>query len=221
VEAFLNSLGPLPAEGFSVGRPDGKKATGDGRLWTGVDGRMVAELLGSLKFPEGTFDADKMKDYIIAQLAIGELTEWTIILPAGRGSLQALAGIQIGTGKRANPKPNDTKRELSFQTILSPGDESLDLSPEEFAYAFDLTKRSRTDRGKPAPDRPAGPDIRIARGRRPQRALLLIYPIDPVDAGMDDLGMPLIGIVVSFPESATAKSVTYKYNSVERRLDLQ
>jgi hypothetical protein len=77
------------------------------------------------------------------------------------------------------------------------------------------------EQGKKPTDRPAGPDIRIARGNRPQRALLLIYPLDPENARMPDLGMPLFGIVVSFPDSPNARAVTYKYNSVERRLDLQ
>jgi hypothetical protein len=79
----------------------------------------------------------------------------------------------------------------------------------------------RADNGKLQTDRPSGPDIRIARGRRPKRGLLLIYPLDPVKAEMPDLGMPLVGIVISFPDSANARSVTYKYNSVERRLELQ
>ena len=221
VAAFLAALGPFPPKGFSVARPDGKKATGDGRLWTGVDGSTVAELIGSLRFPEDTLDPQRMKDYIRAQLAIRELTDWTVILPAGRGSEQDFAGTRIGTVTRDPLKQNDVAGEFSYRTILSPGDETLDLGVEEFAYALDLTNRSRADKGKSATDRPAGPDIRIARGRRPQRALLLLYPLDPVEAGMADLGMPLIGIVVSFPESPRAKSVTYKYNSVERRLDLQ
>jgi hypothetical protein len=38
---------------------------------------------------------------------------------------------------------------------------------------------------------------------------------------MQDLGMPLLGFVVSFPESRNARSITYTYNSVERRLELQ
>lgn len=221
VASFLTSLGPFPQAGFSVDRPEGKKATGDGRLWSSVDGRAVAELLGALRFPDDTLDPQRMKDYIRAQLAIGDLTEWTVILPAGRGSEQDFAGTRIRTVTRDPLKQNDVAGEFSYRTILSPGDETLDLSAEEFAYALDLTNWSRNAKGKGTTDRPAGPDIRIARGRRPQRALLLLYPLDPVEAGMADLGMPLIGIVISFPESPRAKSLTYKYNSVERRLELQ
>ena len=59
---------------------------------------------------------------------------------------------------------NDKDGELSYRTILSPGDEALDLSAEEFAYALDFTNQSRATKGKPPAERPAGPDIRIARG---------------------------------------------------------
>jgi hypothetical protein len=149
------------------------------------------------------------------------LTEWTVILPSGRGSVQDFAGTPIKTVSREVLNRNDKDGELSYRTILSPGDEALDLSAEEFAYALDLTNQSRATKGKPPAERPAGPDIRIARGQRPERGLLLIYPIDPETAGMKDLGMPLVGVVVSFPESKNAKSVTYTYNSVERRLELQ
>lgn len=221
VADFLMGLSPFPGTGFRVDRPGGKTATGEGRLWTGVDGGAVAELLGSLRFPEDTLEPQKLRDYIRAQLAIGELTDWTVILPSGRGSEQNFARNRIRTVSRDVLKVNDTDGELSYRTILSPGDEALDLSADEFAYALDLTNRSRLDKGKPSTDRPAGPDIRIARGQRPRRGLLLLYPLDPVEADMSDLGMPLIGVVTSFPESPNARSVTYKYNSVERRLDLQ
>lgn len=142
--------------------------------------------------------------------------------PARRQRVRA--GFRGDTDQDRNAGAAQAERcagEFSYRTILSPGDETLDLSAEEFAYALDLTNWSRKAKGKGTTDRPAGPDIRIARGRRPQRALLLLYPLDPVEAGMADLGMPLIGIVISFPEFPRAKSLTYKYNSVERRLELQ
>ncbi len=220
VAAFIAARGSFPAEGFSVERPGGVQAGSGGRRWLNVDGTAVAELLGSLRFPEDTMDAQKLRDYIRAQLRIGELTEWTVILPSGRGREVDFAGNRIKTVTRDVLNTNDKDQELSYRTILSPGDEALDLSAEEFAAALHLTNQSRAEKGKPPSDRPAGPDIRIARGRRPQRGLLLIYPMDPDDAEMPDLGMPLVGVVVSFPESSNARSVTYKYNSVERRLDL-
>lgn len=223
VATFLGSLGPFPAEGFKVDRHDGSQAGSSGRRWTGVAGAAVADLVGSLRFPDDTFDPQKLRDYIRAQIVIGELTDWTVILPSGRGSTQDFAGTSIKTVAREVLQKRPEAGEFSYRTILSPGDEALDLSPAEFEWALDLTNRARAEKGKPPTDRPAGPDIRIARGRRPQRALLLIYPLDPApeDVGMPDLGMPLIGIMISFPESPNARSVTYKYNSVERRLDLQ
>lgn len=221
VSALLLRLGPFPGEGFKVDRPDGTAATSQGRKWTGVPGAAVADLVGALRFPEGTFEPHRLRDYIRAQLAIPELTDWTVIMPSGRGSVQPLAGVNVRTVSREVLNFNDTDGELSYRTILSPGDETLDLSADEFRLALDLTNAGRAAKGKPPADRPAGPDIRTARGQRPQRGLLLIYPLDPEPARMPGLGMPLVGIVISFPESPNARSVTYKYNAVERRLELQ
>lgn len=221
VASFLASLGTFPPEGYSVDRPGKPKTRSSGRLWSGVTGTAVADLIGSLRFPEDTFDPQRVRDYIRAQQAIGELTDWTVVLPSGKGSVQPFAGTEIETVSRDVLRPNDTDGEFSYRTILSPADEALDLSSEEFEFALDLTNRARAESGKPQTDRPSGPDIRNARGQRPQRGLLLIYPLDPVKAKMPDLGMPLVGIVVSFPDSPNARSVTYRYNSVERRLDLQ
>lgn len=219
--AFLRSLGPMPQEGFQIDRPGGARQRTNGRIWTAVSGAAVADLLGNLRFPDDTFEPDRLRDYIRAQLAIGELTQWSVIMPSGNGTEQSFNGIRLRTVSRLEPRFNDRDGELSFRTILSPLDEALDLDAQEFALALELTNRARTEQGKPPTDRPAGPDIRIARGRRPQRGLLLIYPLDPEPARMPDLGMPLLGFVVSFPESRNARSVTYKYNSVERRLELQ
>ena len=221
VAAFLTSLGSMPEEGFTVTRPGDAEARSKGRRWTGVSGTAVADLIGSLRFPDDTFDPQRIRDYIRAQLVIHELMDWTVILPSGKGSRQQFAGVTVDTVRREPLRSNDEDGEFSYRTILSPGDETLDLSPDEFSFALDLTNRARTDSGKLPADRPSGPDIRIARGRRPQRGLLLIYPLDPNEAKMPDLGMPLIGIVISFPDSPNARSVTYKYNSVERRLDLK
>lgn len=224
VNEFLLGLGPIPQSGFEVDRPGGQQTSGVGRRWLGVDGALVADLIGSLRFPEDTFDADRLRDYIRAQLTIGELTDWTIVLPSGRGSEQEFLGTRVATVTRRRLRLNDDTGTLSYRTILSPGDEALDLSAGEFAEALTQTNRLRAENGKQPTDRPAGPDIRIARGRRPERALLLLYPLDPLDqdgAHMPDLGMPLIGAVISFPDSINARSVTYKYNAVERRLELQ
>lgn len=221
VSDFLQGLGRLPPEGFKVDRPNGATASSQGRMWTAVPGTAVADLVGALRFPDDTFEPHRLRDYIRAQLSIGELTDWTVIMPSGRGSPQPFAGDNVRTVSRDVLKFNDSDGELSYRTILSPGDESLDLSADEFRMALELTNAARADQGKAPTDRPAGPDIRIARGQRPQRALLLIYPLDPEPARMPDLGMPLVGIVISFPESRNARSVTYKYNSVERRLELQ
>ncbi len=220
ITEFITGLGPLPAEGFKVARPDSKEAGSNGRRWLDVPGGRVADLIDALRFPEETFDASDITEYIREQLKADELTKWTVIMPTGQGSKQPFAGVEIRTVQRKIVSDDtDADTEFSYQTILSPGDESLDLEVEEYQLAFELTRRARTAKGKKPPERPAGPDIRLARGRRPERGLLILYPIEPTNGRTDGLGMPLFGLVVSFPESAKrAGSVTYKLNSVEQRL---
>jgi len=51
-----------------------------------------------------------------------------------------------------------------------------------------------------APDVPSGEFIRKARGARPQNGLMIIYPIDPEKALVEQTDRPVIGVVVSFPK---------------------
>lgn len=213
VAAFLQSLGPMPADGFEVERTANQSS---GRKWSGVSGTAIAGLLRSLRFPNGTYDPDQLCNYIGKQQAVGELIDWTVVIPAGRGQAVPFAGAIIRTVERTEDSGKGKPGEHSFGTILSPLDEALDLNEGEFAHALQLTNAARATKGKAITDRPSGPDIRIARGSRPQRGLLLIYPIDPA-AVSTSLQVPLFGIVVSFPETQNAEAAWYRYNSVERR----
>jgi hypothetical protein len=102
-------------------------------------------------------------------------------------------------------------------TTLSPLDQAIDLSDEEFAQALARTNRERRSRTKGETDVPSGEFIRKVRGARPQNGLLIIYPIDPVLAGVDPTDRPVISVVVSFPDSDAADRRVYLINSVKQR----
>jgi hypothetical protein len=112
VAAFLQSLG----DGSKVDRAGNAKAAGSGRLWKNVPGAAVAHLIDALHFPDGTFEPQRIRDYIRAQLAIRELTDWTVIMPSGRGKPQPFAGRTLDTVTRANISFNETDGELSYGT---------------------------------------------------------------------------------------------------------
>ena len=96
--------------------------------------------------------------------------------------------------------------------------------------ALDLTRRWQQVE-PPKIRRPADGETKRANGRvlrvlrRPQNALLLIYPLLPPTrvvletaveepTGLDPNGSPIIGVALSFPTSATTLGVEYRVNRV-------
>lgn len=67
--------------------------------------------------------------------------------------------------------------------------------------------------GQGRPDRANGRVVRVLRQR--SHGLLMIYPIEPMEAaGLDPNGPPVIGIALSFPTSDTVTSVEYAVGKV-------
>jgi hypothetical protein len=61
---------------------------------------------------------------------------------------------------------------------------------------------------------PDGPSIREIRGRGSKSGLLLLYPLSPAKAELPEIDVPIFGIVVSFPDSKSARSVKYRFNTI-------
>jgi len=178
--------------------------------------------LRSLNFPEESLQLNgfRLADYIRGQLINGELTHWTVYLATGLSKEVELAGRRVLSVKRTpkDDKGVGTDSRFTIGTALSPLDQAIDLSDEEFAIALDRTNRERS-RSQPETVVPSGKSIRKIRGARPQNGLLIIYPIDPTLSEIVDLERPIISIVVSFPDSETADERVYRINSVEQRAD--
>lgn len=213
-DAFIESLG----EGMeSPVRPGtAGKARARGELWNNVSGRAVGDFLSGLSFPPGSLEGSKLAQYINAQIAQNELNEWTVFLPNADGSPVSLGGRQFASVKRTPRDDRTDDNNYIVRTILSPFDEAIDLTEEEFAEALEESNRERQAVGKPATDRPSGPSIRDVRGKRPKNGLLILYPLDPKIAEIDTK-RPIVGIVASFPESPTARRRLYLENTVRNR----
>ena len=113
--------------------------------------------------------------------------------------------------------------------LLSPRDEAIDLDDAAWSAALARTKKmfnpdaGRQKNGvKPSePDTPNGPSIRFIRGKGSeadgvapalQRGLLLLYPLDPQQAGSEALADrkdPAMAFGVSFPSSDSGVKVEY------------
>lgn len=141
---------------------------------------------------------------------------WTVFMATGDQTEVQLVGRTIRSIKRTPRADRSTTSRFIVRSILNPPDEAIDLSADEFAEALRQTNDERRLSGTEETARPSGPSIRAVRGQRPQNGLLLIYPLDPVIAVVDTTS-PLVGVVVSFPESATALQGLYIANTVSRR----
>ena len=64
-----------------------------------MDGKQVAALLANLEFPEEARDvnAARLSAYVREQLAVGELTEWTVAVPSGSGETIECNGWTFAT----------------------------------------------------------------------------------------------------------------------------
>ena len=213
-DAFLESL----TAALASPPRQGSGVPARGILWSGVAGTEIASYLRTLSFPPENYDIQggRLAEYIEAQVQLGELTDWTVFVPEGNGEVVELGGRQLQSVERQPRTDRSTSSRFIVKSILNPSDESIDLDATEFAHALRQTNDDRRLEQLAETDRPSGPSIRSVRGRRPQNGLLIVYPIDPwvAEAGT---ARPLIGIVVSFPDSQKALSRIYVENTVSRR----
>ena len=213
-DTFIDTLGA----GTPSPRRPGTGGPARGELWSGVPGRAVADYLRSLTFPPENYDIEggRLAGYVEDQIQAGELTDWAVFLASGDGAEVEVGSRKVRSVLRTPRADRSTTARFIVKSILNPPDEAIDISDEEFAEALRRTNQERRLEGKPEADRPSGPCVRAVRGLRPQNGLLIIYPIEPVLAEVGT-PRPLIGIVMSFPESKTALQRLYLENIVSQR----
>lgn len=231
VDRFLAGLSK-PNLHHSQPRPSGKSASWDGSLvWNDVNGETIASFLSSYRTHDAAYKANSilLARYVEEMLNIGELTDWVVAVLSGDSKASPeIAGFPIHLVERTPDKRDDTqikKGRYVIRRLLSPRDEAIDLSLSPFEAALALTNEARPNdpargsakKSEKASD-PSGPSIRAIRGLgssdqsvppNATRGVLLIYPLDPQVAGVDDVGCPIYAIGVSFPASRNAKSVPY------------
>ncbi len=210
VDGWLESLGNRVA-GNRTG----------GYTWKTTDSRIL-DFLGRYASHEDARRADTklLARYIKAQNKNGELTEWTVRLVSSslaEANVVKICGLPVGLVKRA-PFPEDQRNDrYTIRRLVSPADESIDLSDDEKREALQLTIEDwradkRPSKSDQAPKTPSGERIRQCRPKN--RGMLLIYPLDPAHALLP-IGSPcVLGIAVSFPKSDTATEITYTVNNV-------
>ncbi|MGR9179728.1 Z1 domain-containing protein (plasmid) [Rhizobium leguminosarum] len=213
-DSFLEQLDP-PQNG--VRRPGGG-GTASGLVWENVPGERVAAYLRSLSFPPENreIESQQLAGYVEEQLrqAPAELSSWTVFVPSGDGREVKIAGHTLSSTIRRPLASRQVAGRYIVRSILNPPDEALDLTDDEYAVALTETNRIRDAAGQARATRPAGPEIRRVRGRRPQNGMLILYPLDPETPEMVETDRAVIGVVISFPTSATASRKLYLENTV-------
>jgi hypothetical protein len=197
-------------------------------LWNGVPAESVAEFLSAYAtHPKARkVNSALLTEFIRKMTAAGELTAWTVVLIGGGdgGEHEFPGGVKIGKLPTRTPDKEITDR-YSIGRLLSPRDEAIDLNEVAWKAALDMSvkawkpdpARQKDDALPTPPTVPGGPSIRRVRGEGAEgvqpareRGLLLVYPLDPKAAGLEDESLPVIAFGVSFPTSRSGTVVEYR-----------
>jgi hypothetical protein len=198
-----------------------------GFIWDRVTADAIADYLDSYAtHPKARkVNSALLADFVRAMKAKGELTSWTVALLGGGSENSHTFGDGLKVNMLKRKRDEDIKSHYSIGRLLSPRDEAIDLDSAAWEAAMDLTTRAwKPDPGRlkdgsdPSPPQtPNGPSIRRIRGegaygvaKAPERGLLLIYPLDPKEAGLSDSEVPVIAFGVSFPTSTSGTKVVYQ-----------
>jgi hypothetical protein len=230
VDKLVVAMG-APAEFDPSRKRGGSQHTWKGTLWNAVQAEAIAEFFASYStHPKARkVNGPLLSDFVRSMAKTEELTSWTVaLIGGGTGAPHVFAGgIKIDNMLKRTADP-DIKDRYSIGRLLSPRDEAIDLDEVAWQAALDATIRAwkpdpgrQKDGAQPKPpELPNGPAIRRVRGKgadgfaaAPERGLLLLYPLDPQQAGGDILGdgtEPVMAFGVSFPSSDSGVKVEYR-----------
>ena len=200
----------------SLGSPE---PVGSGNyIWRKVAGACVADLLEGVRVHQGSRKADGkyIASYIRVQNRSEGLTSWTVVLISNQqeqGKAFELGGHTVQPVRRAqHPSNHPDDKVYRIRRLVSPADETIDLTEDQRALALERTVSQYDDvpegsRHRERPTRPNGPNIRWARN--PENGLLLLYPLQEAD----DNGTPFVGFAASFPNAGCHTPIDYFVNT--------
>lgn len=205
----------------SLGKPLPPESGGIALKWRSSDTDAVLTFIEAFSTHPGARKVQTavLASYIQSRIQDNELVEWVIGLAQGSGSECIIGGHKIKTVIRSKYPPKESTDNTAYRIrrLVSPADETIDLSPSEKIEALEKTIKmweanpGRSTRTEP-PVVPSGPGIRNTRPAT--RGLILLYPLVPKKDNPVHSGNPFIGLAISFPKSNTAKTVTYIVNNI-------
>ena len=193
-------------------------------VWCEVAGDRVADLLEEVVVHPGSRKArgDYLAKYIKEQNKTAGLTSWTVVLISNfQGKTLEMGGYTVGSVRRAQHLPDhpDADKVYRIRRLVSPADEVIDLTDEQYKRALEMTVQQHVasadaSRHRSQPTQPNGPNIR--RVRNPENGLLLLYPLQETDEN----GNPFVGFAASFPNAGRDTPIEYVVNTVYWQEDM-
>ncbi len=196
----------------------------NGLLWNDISANQVKDYLRKFQSFENlkAYEPNNLIRFINLQLPNGELTNWTVALMSKANAEFEYeipfndSDKQIGCWIRTQDINNssDDIYYLRKSHILSPKDEFIDLSMEEYDRAMQLTREHWLLKNKQG--EPSYPNGQIVRNeiRNPANPLMLIYLLDPQGAYREGAAYnpdkPIVGYAISFPKSNYNAFVAYR-----------
>lgn len=227
VDRLISAMG-APGETNPVRNREAGGHDWKGFVWNCVSADLVSDFFSSYTtHPKARkVNSALLAEFIRKMAASGELTSWTVaLLGGGTGGEHIFEGnLKVEAMPKRAPD-QEIKERYSIGRLLSPKDEALDLDGPAWKAAMEMTTRSwkpdparQKDGVEPKPPQlPNGPSIRRIRGEGAEgvagareRGLLLLYPLDPTEAGLGDPGTPVMAFGVSFPTSSSGTKVEYQ-----------
>ncbi len=181
-------------------------------LWKNISVELMKPFFQNFKVSESLKKVDPLNllSFIDISNRSGELINWNIAIRFKKDaefnySLNSINGINtIGCIIRRNSDEDD-KINLNIikNHIISPKDEFLDLSDEEYQSALE-----RKDELNSANKKTSLGEIVRNEFRKPTTALLILYFLNPHEAGYSG-NEPIVGFAVSFPKSIVNPTVQF------------
>lgn len=141
-----------------------------------------------------------------------ELNYWSVGIVSKERTVKRrnIESLDVGFVKRSedNDKSSKDLYYIKKSHIISPGDEFIDLTRDEFEQALQSTQSRWTKDGKEGvPSYPSGEVVRNTI-RKPNRPLMLLYFLDPEGARIES-NIPIVGYAISFPANDRDDAVSF------------
>lgn len=216
----------INTKSFIASLPDNYQTVKNNFVWFDRTADEVISFLGGIQTVENlkAYDPQNLIRFINSQLPNGELTQWRVVLMSKRNAANSFIFevndnfFDIGLFIRKED-PNNSDENVYYlrkSHIISPKDEFIDLTSEEYEEAIQLTKELRESQNKDGD--PAYPNGELVRNRirNPRMPLLLIYLLDPelslIKYPLPVGTNPFVGYAISFPRSNYNSFVSYAVN---------